>query len=53
MNNWYLVRYLNGQMVDRSPYGLELSEAENILKLSECKGDIFTYKIERSTNEPR
>ena len=51
MNDWYLVRYLNSEMIDRSPYGMSKGEAESIANLANGDSDGFTYKVERELKD--
>ena len=44
-NNWYLARYKDGKFVDKSPYGLMRSEADNLLSLAQLTDKGFTYRV--------
>ena len=42
---WFLVRYKDGKFVDKSPYALSRSEADNLLSLAGLRDRGFTYKV--------
>ena len=42
-HEWFLVRYMNGEFIDKSPYAMSKREVESLLTLAPDDG--FTYKV--------
>jgi hypothetical protein len=44
-DEFFVCRYKDGKFIDKSPYGMNMREAESLADLCMQKGDGFTYKV--------
>lgn len=42
---WFLARYKNGRLIDKSPYAMSRSEADNLLSLARLSSNEYTFKV--------